>query len=60
VTESIAREAARIRAATAIPTPDALILATAGVAPASIVGNDASWPSVAERAGLDLRLIVPR
>jgi predicted nucleic acid-binding protein len=60
VTESIAREAARIRAATAIPTPDALILATAVVAPASIVGNETSWPNVAKRAGLDLRVIVLR
>ena len=59
VTVAVAREAARIRAATAAPTPDSLILATAVVAPASIVvGNDASWPALAKRAGLEIRMLV--
>jgi predicted nucleic acid-binding protein len=59
VTIAIAREAARIRAATAAPTPDALILATAAVAGASIVvGNDRSWPSLAKRAKLAIVVIV--
>jgi len=59
VTVAVAREAARIRAATAAPTPDALILATAVVAPASIVvANDASWPGLAKRAKLETRIVV--
>ena len=59
VTTTIAREAARIRAATAVATPDALILATAVMAPAPVVvGGDASWSNVAKRAGLDVRLIL--
>ena len=59
VTVAVAREAARIRAATAAPTPDALILATAVVAPASIVeGNDASWPGLAKKAKLETRIMV--
>jgi predicted nucleic acid-binding protein len=59
VTVAIAREAARIRALTAAPTPDALILATAVLAPAAIVvGNDVSWPKLAKRAGLGLRVFV--
>ena len=59
VTIAVAREAARIRAATTSPTPDALILATAVVAPASIVvGSDASWSSVAKRSGLTVRVVV--
>jgi predicted nucleic acid-binding protein len=59
VTVAVAREAARIRAATAAPTPDCLILATAVLAPASIVvGGDTSWPSIAKRAGLETRVII--
>ena len=59
VTVGVAREAARIRAATAAPTPDALILATAVEASASIVvGNDASWPGLAKRAKLQTRILV--
>jgi predicted nucleic acid-binding protein len=61
VTVAVAREAARIRAATAAPTPDSVILATAVLAPASIVvGGDASWPSIATRAGLETQVIVLR
>jgi predicted nucleic acid-binding protein len=59
VTIEIARLGARIRAATAAPTPDALILATAAVSSARIaVGNDAGWPGVVERADLGLRVVV--
>jgi predicted nucleic acid-binding protein len=59
VTVEIARLGARIRAATAAPTPDALILATAVDGSAGIaVGNDAGWPGIAERADLNLRVVV--
>ena len=59
VTIEIARLAARIRAATAAPTPDALILATAVASSTRIaVGNDAGWPGVVERANLGLRVVV--
>ena len=59
VTTDIAREGARIRAATAAPTPDALILATASATSATVVvGNDASWPGIAKRAGLTVGVVV--
>lgn len=59
VTIEIARLGARIRAATAAPTPDALILATAVAGSAEIaVGNDAGWPAIVERADLDLTVVV--
>jgi predicted nucleic acid-binding protein len=59
VTVAVAREAARIRAATAAPTPDSVILATAVLAPASIVvGGDATWQGIARRAGLETRVII--
>ena len=59
VTIEIARLGAGIRAASAAPTPDALILATAVVGSASIaVGNDAGWPSIIDRAGLPLQVVV--
>lgn len=58
VTFEVARLAAGIRAATAAPTPDALILATGVVAGASIaVANDLRWARVIERAGLPLTLV---
>jgi predicted nucleic acid-binding protein len=57
VTYEIAREAARIRAATALRTPDALILATAAVvARPMVVANDDRWLGAIERAGLTLGL----
>lgn len=57
VTFEIAREAARIRAATAIRTPDALILATATVVGRQVVvTNDDRWLGAIERAGLAVRL----
>jgi predicted nucleic acid-binding protein len=59
VTSAVAREAARIRAATAAPVPDALILATAVVASAAVVfGTDRSWPGVAKRAALATEIIL--
>lgn len=59
VTIEIARLGARIRAATAAPAPDALILATAVAASATIaIGNDAGWPSVVARAELPLTALV--
>jgi predicted nucleic acid-binding protein len=59
ITVEIARLGARIRAATAAPTPDALILATAVAGSAGIaVGNDAGWPGIAERAGLNVSVVV--
>jgi predicted nucleic acid-binding protein len=59
VTVAIAREAARIRAATAAPTHDALILATATITMAPIVvGNDASWPAIVARAGLACDVVI--
>ena len=59
VTIAVAREAARIRATTAARTPEALILATAALAPAPIVVcSDASWPSLAKRAQLEARVVV--
>jgi predicted nucleic acid-binding protein len=57
VTYDIAREAARIRAATALRAPDAMILATAVVAGAtSIVSNDGRWASAVDGARLRLAL----
>src|SRR5439155_25316709 len=59
VAVAVAREAARIRAATAAPTPDALIIATAVIACARmVVGNDRTWPSIAKRADLGLDVVV--
>lgn len=49
----IAREGARIRAASAAPTPDAVILATGQRTDVAVaVANDASWQRIIERAGL--------
>jgi predicted nucleic acid-binding protein len=59
VTVVVAREAARIRAATAASTPDALIIATAVIASARmVVGNDRTWPSIAKRADLGFDVVV--
>jgi predicted nucleic acid-binding protein len=59
VTVEVAREAARIRAVTAAPTPDALILATAVTASASVViANDRSWQGIAKRAGLPFEIVL--
>jgi predicted nucleic acid-binding protein len=59
VTFEVARLGACIRAATATPAPDALILATAVAASAGFaIGNDTAWPGVVERAGLPLRVVL--
>ena len=59
VTIEIARLGAQIRAGTAAPTPDALILATAVLGSVRFaVGNDTGWPAVVERAGLPLAVVV--
>jgi predicted nucleic acid-binding protein len=59
VTVVIAREAARIRAATAAPTPDALNLATAATGSASVVvANDRSWREIARRAELAIEVVL--
>ena len=53
VSFDVAREAARIRAATALRTPDATILATAVIAGAgTVVTNDGRWAGAIRRAGL--------
>lgn len=58
VTYEVAREAAAIRAATALPTPDATILATALVAGRpTVITNDARWAAAIDRAGLAIRLV---
>lgn len=58
VTFEVGRRAAEIRAATAAPTPDALILAT-GVEVAAFlaIANDARWAGIIDRAGLPLTLV---
>ena len=58
VSFDIAREAARIRAATALRTPDALILATAVVRSADVVvANDRAWERAVERARLPFSIV---
>lgn len=57
VSYEIAREAARIRAVTALRTPDATILATAAVTGArSVVTNDGRWASAIDGADLEVSL----
>lgn len=59
VSYDIAREAARIRAATGLRTPDALIIATALVARVDVlVTNDRSWRAGTEAVAPGLRLCV--
>lgn len=59
VTIEIARLGARIRAASAAPTPDALILATAVAGSARFaVGNDTGWPGIVARADLPITIVV--
>jgi predicted nucleic acid-binding protein len=58
VTYEIAREAARIRAVTALRAPDALILATAAICGAGVVvANDDRWRSAIGRTSPALTLI---
>lgn len=57
VSYDVAREAARIRAATGLRTPDALIIATAFVTEVDfLVTNDRSWPAAAAVIASNLRL----
>ena len=57
VTVEIAREGARIRAATAGPTPDAIILATGQVVGAAVaVANDGRWAPAIGKARLAMAL----
>jgi len=57
VSYEIAREAARIRSATELRTPDALIIATAVVTAADVVvTNDLSWRAAIDAAGSGLRV----
>ena len=57
VSYAVAREAARIRAVTALRTPDATILATAAVMGArSVVTNDGRWASAIDGADLEFSL----
>ena len=57
VSFEVAREAARIRGATSLRTPDAMILATAVAAGAgSVVTNDGRWAAAIEGAGLGIAL----
>ena len=60
VTYDVAREAARIRAATGLGTPDALIVASAIASNADVlVTNDRSWPTRLgdEIPGLDVLVL---
>ena len=54
---AVAREAARVRARTRLPTPDAIILATAIVHGAgALVGNDARWRGAIQELALPISL----
>jgi predicted nucleic acid-binding protein len=55
----VARESARIRAATMLRTPDALILASAAIANVDLlVTNDLAWKKRASALPSDLHLVV--
>jgi predicted nucleic acid-binding protein len=57
VSYEIAREAATIRAVTALRTPDATILATATITRSPVVvTNDGRWQAAIERARLPISL----
>jgi predicted nucleic acid-binding protein len=59
VTYDVAREAARLRARTGLPTPDALVVASAATTEADIlVTNDRSWPGRLAGELVDLDLVV--
>ena len=59
VTYDVAREAARIRAATDLRMPDALIVASAAVTDADIlVTNDRAWPGRVRDVLPDLPVVV--
>jgi predicted nucleic acid-binding protein len=59
VTYGVAREAARLRAATDLPMPDAIIVASAAVTDADIlVTNDRAWPARLRPIVPDLSVVV--
>jgi predicted nucleic acid-binding protein len=54
----VAREAARIRAATGLGMPDAVVVASALSAGAAVIAtNDGRWPGVAARLGIQLQVL---
>jgi predicted nucleic acid-binding protein len=56
---AVVREAARIRAATGLPMPDAIVIASAGAISAGVlVTNDRSWRTVVGAVAPDVRLCV--
>ena len=56
---AVAREAARIRAATGLSTPDALIVASNLVEATDVlITNDGSWPARLQGAGIQTTIIV--
>ena len=58
VTYAVAREAARIRAATGLSMPDALIVATAVESGAQLlVTNDGQWATAVDALGLPVRVL---
>lgn len=58
VTFAIAREAARIRAATGLPMPDAIVIATAVDQRAEVLAtNDRQWPASVGAATGALRIV---
>jgi predicted nucleic acid-binding protein len=58
VTYAVAREAARIRAATGLGMPDALVMATAVEHGAAVLAtNDGRWVAAADGAGLPVRML---
>jgi predicted nucleic acid-binding protein len=58
VGDAIAREAAVIRAATSLRTPDAIVLATAVAGGhETVIANDGRWASAVERSSLQVKLL---
>jgi predicted nucleic acid-binding protein len=58
VSYDVAREAARLRASTGLPTPDALIVASALVTGVDLLlTSDRSWTRLAEVLAPDLRIV---
>ena len=55
---AIAREAARVRAASGLGMPDALVVASALVAGAPLIAtNDPRWPGAITGLGLPLQVV---
>lgn len=56
---AVAREAARVRARTRLPTADSIVLATAiASAAGAVVGNDERWRAAIDKLDLSLELCV--